>query len=82
MEADIFLRDRRLHCRVPSFYNELGREQLLLLSKDAFLRGTGLHFTLSLKVMAMLRDVRVIRVIHGVSWGVGWGRGCCIANFL
>lgn len=37
----------------------------------------GLTFTLSLKIGAMLRGVRVI---HGEGSGPGWGGGCCISN--
>lgn len=61
------------------FHRELGRGQLFLLDRAGFLRGRGLHFTLCLKLRAMLRGVRVI---HREGSGPGWGRGCGIAHFL
>lgn len=66
--------------RAPTFlfHRELGRGQLFLLDKAGFLRGRGLHFTLCLKLRAMLRGVRVI---HRESPGPGWGRGCGIAHW-
>lgn len=55
MEGHSFLKERRIPFL---FRRELGRGQLLLLEWDGFLRGRGLHFTLSLKVRALLRSVR------------------------
>lgn len=76
LEGHSFLKERRIPFL---FRRELGRGQLLLLEWDGFLRGRGLHFTLSLKVRALLRSVRGI---PGESVAQGWGRGCSIASFL
>lgn len=74
LEGHSFLKERRIPFL---FRRELGRGQLLLLEWDGFLRGRGLHFTLSLKVRALLRSVRGI---PGESVAQGWGRGCSIAS--